>query len=175
MRTIILFLILVTLQARADSFLSIGGGLRFDSESSGTTTTRSYPYRIGGGHQLTPLFSVGGDLSRYVVNSSAGSVDITDQHHELLLWVRGSVWEAPTWRPFASFILGVQQDTLTTTFQNDSSEDRGKFEWVTGIGIGSHSHFSERFGGGLEARGLYRPWASPRYTGDFIATLSWFF
>lgn len=175
LKTIILLLILFGGTARAQTFGFLGGGTRFDSEASGTSTTRSYPFRLGAGHQLSPNYTLGADLSRYSVNTTAGSVDITDDHMELLTWVRGSFWPRPSWLPYGSVILGVQQDVVTTKFQSDVREDRSKLEWVIGLGIGTYSEFWRGLGAGLEVRGLYRPWASPRYSGDFVGTLGWFF
>ncbi len=175
LKSLIIIFFLFAVSAQAETVVFLGTGVRFESEPSGTSTTRSYPIRIGVGQHLSPHFTLGADLSRYIKNSAAGSVDITDEHNELIFWIRGSLWARPTWLPYASYNLGIQQDTIKTKFQNDTSEDRGKFEWVTGLGIGTYNEFWRGLGVGIEMRGLYRPWASPRYSGDFIASLGWLF
>jgi hypothetical protein len=175
LKPLIIFVFLFAGFAHADTVLFLGSGVRFDSEASGASTSRSYPLRLGVGQHLSPKYTLGADLSRYVNSSTAGSVDITDEHVEFIFWLRGSLWARPTWLPYASFNLGVQQDSVTTKFQNDTSENRGKFEWVTGLGIGTYNEFWRGLGAGFEIRGLYRPWASPRYSADFIATLGWLF
>ncbi len=179
MRAVVLGIFLLSLGvsvgAQAESFVFLGGGVRFDTHSSGVGLTRHYPFRLGGGYHLSSHFAIGADLSRYSYSSGTGNVDILSEHYEIMPWLRASIWEQPSWIPYGMLGFGFQKTTVTTTFQGESSRDEGKLEFAPALGIGTFNRIWRGFSGGAEFRVIYRPWASPRTTIETFFSLGYSF
>ena len=137
--------------AQAGPMASIGSVVSFTQAPDGRNYQIEGAFALRGGYRFR-LADTYLEYSRYSRSESVGTFGVDRVHSEWILWGR-HVFEIPWFiQPYAAGGLGLQFESVSTTFGSDSAKDDGTPELSGNLAFGIRKIIFQRLNLELEGR-----------------------
>ncbi len=143
--------IFFSLRSHAGPLASLGTQMSFEYDADGRNYEIRQPLSLRGGYRFRHL-DLYLEFSRFTQSNQVSYLQIKREHTEWIGWARHIFRNKWIAQPYGALGFGIQYDTVTTNFANDSARDEGTPYSLASLAGGVRFLIAKRLNIDLEGR-----------------------